>query len=66
MTNKEQKIKKMKSIYNYCFICHKRNGSWYHDCHPGGWYAKRHGSGKIVRQRECKNWKHNRKTQYKL
>lgn len=55
----------MKEVYNYCFICQKRNGSWYYDCHHSGWYAKRHGSGKIVKQRECKSWKHNRKTQWK-
>ena len=55
----------MKKEYNYCFICNKRKGSWYYDCHPGGWYASRHGNGKIVRRRECQSWKHNRKTQWK-
>ncbi len=65
MTNKERKIKQMNSTYNYCLICNKRNGSWYYDCHPGGWYASRHGNGKIVRKGECKSWKYNRKTQWK-
>ena len=55
----------MNEIYNYCMICNKRNGSWYYDCHPSSFGAKRHGSGKIVRVRECKSWKHNRKTQWK-
>jgi hypothetical protein len=62
---KEEKVKKMKAIYNYCFICNKRNGSWYYDCHPSSFRVSRHGNGKIVRERECKSWKHNRKTQWK-
>ena len=62
---KEERVKKMNQIYNYCMICNKRNGSWYYDCHPSSFGAKRHGSGKIVRVRECKSWKHNRKTQWK-
>lgn len=67
MTRKEQKIKHMKQIYNYCFICNKRSGSWYYDCHPNSWKIKRHGSGKPIyshKQREYQSWKHNRKTQY--
>ena len=62
---KEEKIKRMKQLYNYCFICQRRTGSWYYDCHPVSVRAKRHGNGKIVRQRECKTWKYNRKTQWK-
>ena len=65
MTNKERKVKEMNETYCYCFICNKRNGSWYYDCHPSGWYAPRHGNGKIVNQRECRSWKYNRKTQWK-
>ncbi len=65
MTNKEKKVKEMNETYCYCFICQKRNGSWYYDCHPSSFPAKRHGSGKIVNQRECRSWKHNRKTQWK-
>ena len=62
---KEEKIKQMKAIHNYCYICQKRSGNWHYDCHPSSGKAKRHGSGKIVRQRECKTWKHNRKNQWK-
>jgi len=58
---KEEKVKRMNAIYNYCFICNKRNGSWYYDCHPSSFRVSRHGNGKIVRERECKSWKHNRK-----
>ena len=43
---KEERVKKMNQIYNYCMICNKRNGSWYYDCHPSSFGAKRHGSGK--------------------
>ena len=62
---KEEKIKYMKSIYNYCFICSKRSGSWYYDCHPSSYNASRHGSGNALNKRECRSWKHNRKTQWK-
>ena len=65
----EWKIKRMKAIYNYCFICQKRNGSWYWQCDKFGWSGgPRHGNGKPVyphKQREYKTWKYNRKTQWK-
>lgn len=64
---KEEKVKRMKAIYDYCFICQKRSGSWYYDCHPGKIWG-RHGNGKPIysyKHREYRNWKHNRNTQYK-
>ncbi len=67
MTNKEKKVKQMNAIYNYCFICNKRNGSWYYDCSPTIVYG-RHGNGKPIesnKRREYRSWKHNRKTQWK-
>lgn len=68
MTSKEEKIKRMKTIYDYCFICQKRSGSWYYSCHPADYKLYRHGSGKPIQNykfREFKSWKYNRKTQYK-
>ncbi len=63
--NRALRIIALKKQYDYCLICHKRAGSWYYDCHPSGFNRKRHGSGKIVKQREYKTWKHNRNKQYK-
>jgi len=61
---REEKIKRMRQISS-CFVCQKRSGCWYYDCSTSSHKVKRHSSGKIVRQRECKSWKHNRKTQWK-
>ena len=64
---KEEKVKRMKAIYNYCFICQKRSGSWYYDCSPT-YICGRHGNGKPIqwwKRREFRTWKYNRKTQYK-
>jgi hypothetical protein len=64
---KEEKVKKMKQIWDYCFICQKRSGSWYYDCSPNKVWG-RHGNGKPIyshKYREYKSWKHNRKTQWK-
>lgn len=68
MKNKKEKIKHMQTIYNYCFICNKRSGSWYYDCHPNNGKNGRHGNGRSIssiKRREYRNWKYNRKTQYK-
>ena len=66
MTNKEYKIKKMKSIYCYCFICQKRTGSWYYECTPEQFKkVVRRGDGRII-YRPQKNWKKFRKTQWKI
>lgn len=64
---KEEKVKKMKQLWDYCFICQKRSGSWYYDCSPSKVWG-RHGNGKPIyshKYREYKSWKHNRKTQWK-
>ncbi len=67
MKNKEEKVKRMRTNWNYCFICSKRCGSWYYDCAPSKIWG-RHGSGKPIyshKHREFKSWKYNRKTQWK-
>jgi hypothetical protein len=67
MTNKEEKVKKMSKLWGYCPICSKRYGSWYYDCKPSK-VGGRHGNGKPIysyKYREYKNWKYNRKTQWK-
>ncbi len=67
MTNKERKVKQMNETYCYCFICNKRNGSWYYDCSPSKIWG-RHGKGNPIYSHkfiEYKSWKHNRKTQWK-
>lgn len=67
MTRKEERIKRMKQSYDYCYICQKRNGSWYYDCSPTFVWG-RHGNGKPIqswKRRAFKSWKHNRLTQWK-
>ena len=64
---KEERVKRMRTEWNYCFICSKRCGSWYYDCAPSK-ICGRHGNGKPIyshKFREYKSWKHNRKTQWK-
>lgn len=29
---KEDRVKRMKLEWCYCFICQRRSGSWYYDC----------------------------------
>jgi len=66
---KEFNILFKKDIYSYCYICQKRSGSWFWDCHPSNLKAKhRHGNGRIIESykfRSFKTWKHNRKYQWK-
>jgi hypothetical protein len=67
MKNKEERVKQMNKLWNYCPICSKRCGSWFYDCAPSKVWG-RHGSGKPIyshKYREYKSWKHNRKTQWK-
>jgi hypothetical protein len=67
MKNKEERVKRMRTEWNYCFICSKRCGNWYYDCSPSKIWG-RHGSGKPIyshKHREFRCWKHNRKTQWK-
>lgn len=67
MTRKEEKIKRMKQSHDYCFICQKRNGSWYYDCSPTFVHG-RHGNGKPIeshKRRAFRTWKHTRRTQWK-
>lgn len=56
-------------VFNYCYICQRRAGSYFADCSPSGMQSKgRHGSGKYIyryKARWYKTWKYNRKTQYK-
>lgn len=56
-------------VYNYCYICSKRCGSFYADCSPQNMHAKGiHGSGKLIyvyKFREYKSWKYNRKYKWK-
>ena len=47
MKNKEEKVKQMNKLWNYCPICSKRCGSWYYDCAPSTIWG-RHGSGKPI------------------
>lgn len=68
VTNKEYKIKLLKNIFYYCPICSKRNGMLYYSCNVYSRVKGRHGSGKPIFNhdyREYKNWKYNRKTQFK-
>lgn len=69
LTGKEYRIRIMNTLYDYCYICQKRCGSWYYDCSPSDMKNKyRHGDGRKIKNykyRSFKTWKYNRKTQYK-
>jgi len=61
------KITLKRKLFTYCYICAKRSGSFYYDCHPADEYG-RHGSGKGIfsmQRREYRSWKYNRKNQWK-
>lgn len=63
---REYKIKHMRAIYNYCYICQRRAGSWYADCSPIKKHG-RHGSGKPISgkdYRSYRTWKHTRNKQW--
>jgi hypothetical protein len=68
--NREYNITLKHYVYDYCYICARRCGSFYADCSPQNMRAKGiHGSGKLVyayKFRAFKTWKHNRKTKWKL
>ena len=70
LSNKEYRKLQMKAENNYCFICAKRAGSYYHSCSLKVFRAKgSHGDGKYIfthKYRSYKTWKHNRSTQYKI
>lgn len=66
--NRTYKIVLKQLIYDYCYICQKRCGSWYASCHPAKIYGL-HGNYKHIYSRQWrayKTWKHQRKQQYKL
>ena len=69
LNSREYKIALMKYVYDYCFICSKRCGSYYYDCSPMNSKSNgRHGSGKLISTFDSRNfrtWKHTRKTQWK-
>ncbi len=69
LIGKEYKIKFYKFEYNYCYICNKRAGSRFYDCHPTSFNCVgRHGNGKMIenhKARSYKSWKYNRKTKWK-
>lgn len=61
------KIIYKKSIFTYCCICQKREGTFYAFCGMGNEYGY-HGDGKRIfgdDRRKYKTWKYNRKTQWK-
>lgn len=67
MNNRIYKILQYKKIYDYCYICQKREGNYYAYCGPDKVYGY-HGNGKriySIQRREYRTWKHNRKTQWK-
>lgn len=69
LNSREYKISLMKYVYDYCFICSKRCGSYYYDCSPMNSKSNgRHGSGKLISTFDSRNfrtWKHTRKKQWK-
>ena len=61
------KILYKRSIFDYCYICQRREGSYHAFCGPGHIYGY-HGSHKRVfstHYRAYRTWKHTRKTQWK-
>ena len=67
--NREYNIILKHWVYNYCYICARRCGSFYYDCSPASMRNKgRHGNGKPIytsKFRSFKTWKHNRKEKWK-
>jgi hypothetical protein len=66
-TGKAYQRIQMRYEYDYCYICMRRSGSYYYDCHPSPTYG-RHGDGRALYargKRMHRTWKHNRKTQWK-
>lgn len=65
--NHNYKITFKNGIYNYCYICQRREGNFYAYCGPSKEYGY-HGNGKRIyskQRREYRTWKHTRKTQWK-
>lgn len=68
VTSKEYRIKFHKIVFDYCFICAKRSGSFYGSCSPSALSSiGLHGNGRYIenhKRREYQSWKYNRKTQW--
>lgn len=65
--NKTYNVIYKKFVFNYCYICQRRAGSYYANC-DGKKRWGYHGNGKPIYSRDYrryKSWKHNRRTQYK-